>query len=68
MPWTKIVPNYYTCGNCKRDLKVRDYQTSQTPDMELERDSIHIHFSPNMYPFTLMCTCGHYTVVTDVRP
>ncbi len=60
---TKISPDYYSCGNCKRDLKVSEYRTSQTPDVD-----VHIHYSPSLYPFTLMCTCGHYTVVTDVKP
>lgn len=64
---TKMEPDFYACGNCKRDLKVSEYRTRQTPDVESEEDDVHIHYSPNYYPFTLMCTCGHYTVVTDVR-
>lgn len=65
---TKISPEFYNCGNCKRDLKVSDYRSSQTPTRLTEKDDVHVHYSPNYYPFTLMCTCGHLTVVTDIKP
>lgn len=66
--YTKHTPDYYPCGNCGRDLKVSEYSSYCSPDIKAKRSDVHVHYSPNYYPFTLMCTCGNYTVVTDVKP
>ena len=62
----KKVPELYDCAQCKRHLTVKDYKISTRPDPASE--TVHIHFSPNHFPFIVCCSCGHYTVVVDELP
>ena len=62
----KKTPQFYDCSNCKRTLAVERYKAQARPDPKHE--TVQVHYSPNYLPFTLMCTCGYYTVITDESP
>lgn len=61
------VPEMYRCGNpaCERNLLVSGYKARVPEGTAPER--VHRVQESGMPPFTLMCTCGHYTVVSEWR-
>jgi len=61
------VPEHYECANpsCRRTLQTRYYMMDRVGNAVPEE--VHQVFAPNLPLFTLMCTCGHYTVVKPWR-
>ena len=52
------VPTVVECGNCFRALEVEKYE--ETLDEDVPDDKIHRR-STEGPPFTVLCTCGHFT-------
>jgi hypothetical protein len=62
----KRLPDTYRCGNgaCGRNLEMHKYQIPNRPPGSAEQEGkVHRQKMPDYWSFTLMCTCGHYTVV-----
>jgi predicted RNA-binding Zn-ribbon protein involved in translation (DUF1610 family) len=67
MPRKEKTPATYLCAHCGRRLLIDTYRVDViAPDAEPER--IHRQQESWTAGFTLLCTCGHYTVVTRWRP
>lgn len=69
MPRRPKTSDSYRCANpaCERRLLISGYSVGQIlPGVSAER----IHRAAESWTpgFTLLCTCGHYTVVTRWRP
>lgn len=60
------VPTTFDCANptCGRRLELSKYRTEiyQPPAAAEEEGRVHRVTTPIYWPFTLFCTCGHYTV------
>lgn len=61
------LPETYPCGGCKRDLNVMDYKDIY-PDDTVPTEKIHRHYNSHIMSFSMMCTCGHYTIVDWPKP
>jgi hypothetical protein len=63
------VRDMYECANpgCNRRLETEKYSVS-VPSSGVAADRIHPVLEPSLPAFTLLCTCGHFTVVTPARP
>jgi hypothetical protein len=59
----------YKCANpaCPRWLGVKDYLESH-PGPEVPAEEIHNVVDTSVPPITLLCSCGHYTVVWNQKP
>ena len=60
------VPEMYRCANWQRALRVqgRGGYSVDGPMPDTPQDRIHRVNAPSLPPFTLACTCGHFTVVS----
>lgn len=64
-PKRSKIPETYLCAHCVRRLVVGNYSVTVPKDTPPE--GVHRVTEPTMPPFTLTCTCGHYTVVSPWR-
>lgn len=61
------VPETYRCANpeCGHLMLVSGYSVDSPGDTPPER--VHHVTETGVLPFTLLCACGHYTVVSPWR-
>jgi hypothetical protein len=57
------VPEMARCAGCRRNLLVREYSGFPGGDVPDERVSWTI-VGPGFPTYEMLCTCGHYTVVS----
>jgi hypothetical protein len=60
------MPEMYKCGGCGRALLVEGvggYEMPSGPPVDTPEDRISRIIDPRTPGFTLLCTCGHWTVV-----
>jgi|JI8StandDraft_1071087.scaffolds.fasta_scaffold376738_2 hypothetical protein len=58
---------YVDCGNpaCQRTLKREDYDGFY-PKPNTPKDHIHRWENRQCYDYSVLCTCGHYTIAVHV--
>lgn len=61
------VPEFYECAGCGRNLEVDRYSVG-LPIGDVAEEKIYRVLRPNLSRFVLLCTCGHYTVVSPREP